>query len=163
MNRCEFWCWVGLSSVLTRFEFRRWFGLSSVLNRVEFRCWIGGLLVGLGVGLVSGGGEWRKAFFLDLLFVVNGDGEYFFVVVSVVVVAWWVAVPIWVYSFFFWGLLGTDIWSVVWSLCLWVGCAFGGLVWVFGWFRGFGGWRVAMGEEVLGRIERWERREKREK
>ena len=35
----------------------------------------GGLL---GVGLVSGGGERRKAFFWDLLFVVNGDGEYFF-------------------------------------------------------------------------------------
>ena len=85
----------------------------------------GGLL---GVGLVSGGGEWRKAFFWDLLFVVNGDSEYFFVVVSVVVVAWWVAVPIWVYSFFFGGL-----W--VWISDRWFGvCGCGLAVRLVVWF-----------------------------
>ena len=85
----------------------------------------GGLL---GVGLVSGGGEWRKAFFWDLLFVVNGDGEYFFVVVSVVVVAWRVAVPIWVYSFFFGGL-----W--VWISDRWFGvCGCGLAVRLVVWF-----------------------------
>ena len=35
----------------------------------------GGLV---GVGLVSVGGERWRAFFWDLLFVVDGDGEYFF-------------------------------------------------------------------------------------
>ena len=115
MNRCEFWCWVGLSSVLTRFEFRRWFDLSSVLNRFEFRCWIGGLLVGLGVGffwvwwvmvgcsvwvwwvvVVSGGRLFSGICCLWWMVMVSN----FFVVVSVVVVSssfdlgvfsfWWV-------------------------------------------------------------------------
>ena len=67
----------------------------------EFRCWIDGLLVGLGVGF-SGFGEWWwwvarcgfgkwwwwavEGFFWDLVFVVDGDGVCFFVVVSAMVV-----------------------------------------------------------------------------
>ena len=52
----------------------------------------------------------------------------FFVVVSVVVVAWWVAVPIWVYSFFFGGL-----W--VWISDRWFGvCGCGLAVRLVVWF-----------------------------
>ena len=71
LNRCEFWCWVSWV--------RCWLSLSfgvesvwiSVLNwwvACRFGC-------RFFLGLVSGGGERWRAFFWDLLFVVDGDGE----------------------------------------------------------------------------------------
>ena len=51
-------------------------GCSAVVGYLPISVWV-----------FSGFGEWWRAFFWDLLFVVDGDGEFFFfVVVSVVVV-----------------------------------------------------------------------------
>ena len=68
----------------------------------------------------------------------------------------WVAVLIWVLYFIFLFFLG--LW--IWISDQWCGVCGCGLVVRLVDDRGLGGWWVAVGEEVLGRIERWERREK---
>ena len=56
---------------------------------------------GFFLGLVSGGSERWRAFFWDLLSVVDGDGEYFFVVVG--------SSSDLGFVFFFFGFVGMDI------------------------------------------------------
>ena len=162
LNQSEFQCWIGVSFGVKSVEFGVDSVWVSVLNRFEFGVESVWILVlnrwvacrfgcGFFLDLVSGGGgeQWR-AFFWDLLL-------WWMVMVSIFlwwwVQWWWVAVPIWVLYIIFLGL-----W--VWKCDRWCGVCGCGLAVRLMDDRGLGGWWVAVGEEVLGRIERWERREK---